>query len=409
MKSVLVMAPYAPDFDRQSGSLRFYSILRILRQRYRVVFVRETAPPGTTEDRYVESLRALGIEVHGGDRANVRRILEAVHECLHFEFFHCAERWIDMVRGLNPDVPVAVDSVDLHFRREDGAAGYSADQARAREEARRTRSRELAMYRAADLVITVTDRDRKILLEHAPETLTMVVPNIHAMAGAVPAFRTRRRRSLLFVGGFHHSPNVDAVLFLTKEVIPRVRSSLPDVTLTIVGDSAPREVLNAIPEGAVLAGWVPEVGPYLDSHTVSVAPLRFGAGMKGKVGEAMAAGLPVVATSVAAEGMELKDGVDVLIADSVEEFAAAVVKVCTDEDLHARLSENGRRTARERWSEAAVAARVWDTMARLESIRPKRLPLLRRSIVRTRALCAATGLPTTVQRLRVALRRRLLL
>jgi glycosyltransferase involved in cell wall biosynthesis len=401
------MAPYAPDFDRQSGSLRFFSILRILSQRYRVVFVRDAAPAGTAEDRYVESLKALGIDVHWGDRSSVRKILRQQHAGVIFEFFHCAERWIHMVRGLCPDLPVAVDSVDLHFMRETRAAEYSTDRASALEEARRTRKRELTVYRAADIVITVTDQDREALLAHEPGARATVIPNIHAMAGTVPAFRSRCRHSLLFVGGFNHLPNVDAVLFLTQEVMPRVRRRLPDVTLTVVGDSAPSEVRRMVAEDVVLTGWVPEIGPYLDSHALSVAPLRFGAGMKGKVGEAMAAGLPVVATKVAAEGMGLKHGVDVVIADSADDFAAAVVKVCTDEDLHVRLSENGRRTARERWSEGTVAARVWDAMDRLESIRPKRLHPLRRGLVRTRELCAATGVPAKVQRLRVELRRRL--
>jgi O-antigen biosynthesis protein len=407
VKSVLVVAPYAPDFDRQSGSLRFFSILRILRQRYHVVFMRDTAPPGAAEDRYVESLRALGVDVHWAERASVRGILKERHAGVIFEFFHCAERWIDMVRDLRPDLPVAVDSVDLHFVREDRAAEYSADKVRVLEEARRTQRRELAVYRAADIVITVTDRDRKVLLEHEPGATATVIPNIHTMADIVPTVRARRRHSMLFVGGFNHLPNVDAVLFLTKEVFPRVRRVLPDVTLTVVGDSAPREVRKASSKGVVVAGWVPEVGPYLASHIVSVAPVRFGAGMKGKVGEAMAAGLPVVATSVAAEGMELQHGVDVLIADSVEDFAAAVVKVCTDEDLHARLSENSQRTARERWSEATVAARVWDVMERIESIQPKQLHPLRRAIVRARELCAATGVPAKVHRLGAEFQRRL--
>jgi len=79
---------------------------------------------------------------------------------------------------------------------------------------------------------------------------------------------------------------------------------------------------------------VPDVTPYLDSHSVAMAPLRFGAGMKGKIGQALAAGLPVVTTSVGAEGMDLEDGKTALIADSPEAFAKAVVRLCTDRHLH---------------------------------------------------------------------------
>ena len=138
--------------------------------------------------------------------------------------------------------------------------------------------------------------------------MTAVVPSTYPVARDVPGFTQRVPRSLLFVGGFQHSPNPDAVLFFCRQVLPLVRRSLPGVTVTIVGDAPPKEVIALSSAQITVTGWVPHVEPYLASHCISIAPLRFGAGLKGKIMEAMGTGLPVVTTSVGAEGMELVHG-----------------------------------------------------------------------------------------------------
>ena len=202
------------------------------------------------------------------------------------------------------------------------------------------------------MVLTVTEDDRRALLRTSPGIITTVVPSTYPVACHVPSFTQRIPRSLLFVGGFRHLPNADAVLFFCRHVLPLIQRSLPDVTVTIVGDASPKEVRALSSAGITVTGWVPHVGPYLASHCVSIAPLRFGAGLKGKIVEAMAAGLPVVTTSVGAEGMELVHGRTALITDLPEAFAGAIVRLCTDQDLHARLSRNSLEHARARWIQA---------------------------------------------------------
>ena len=133
--------------------------------------------------------------------------------------------------------------------------------------------------------------------------------------------------SILFVGDFRHAPNADAVLFFYRHVLPLVRRSLRDVAVTIVGDAPPREVRALSSADITVTGWVPDVEPYLTTHCISIAPLRFGAGLKGKIVEAMATGLPVVTTPVGAEGMELVHGSTALIAESPEAFARAVIQL----------------------------------------------------------------------------------
>jgi O-antigen biosynthesis protein len=183
-----------------------------------------------------------------------------------------------------------------------------------------------------------------------------------------------------------------------------VRRSLPDVTVTIVGHAPPKEVQALASANVTVTGWVPHVEPYLASHCISIAPLRFGAGLKGKIVEAMGAGLPVVTTSVGAEGMELVHGRTALIADSPEMFAASVVRLCTDPDLHATTSGNGLEHARARWDSREVARSLLEATARLSTLRPKRLGAVGRVLSRSQATYQSSSLPDGVDRLSSVLR-----
>lgn len=176
-----------------------------------------------------------------------------------------------------------------------------------------------------------------------------VLSNLHETAGRRVDFALRS--DLLFVGGFRHHPNVDAITWFAREVYPLVRQRLPEVKLHCVGEKPPKAVseLSDLP-GVEIHGHVPELEPLLDGARVAIAPIRFGAGVKGKVNLSMAFGQPVVATSVAVEGMHLTDGENVLVADSPTAFADAVFRLYDDEALWTRLSDNGLANIRQHFS-----------------------------------------------------------
>jgi len=391
-----VVAPFVPDFDRVAGSLRFFTMLRILSREYRIIFLGHVRPEG---ERYVAALTTLGVEFHHAAFTNVEGLLPQIETGVLCEFYHQAEEILDIVRLLRGDLPIVVDSVDLHFVRQSRAAPYAALPARAERRALRTRRRELGVYRRADAVIVVTETDKRTLLECMSDSRMAVVPTIHQEADEVPEFHDRTPNSLLFVGGFEHSPNVDAVLFFCREILPLIRRSVAHVTVTIVGDCVPDEVQSLASATVTVTGWVPDVKPYLHKHLVSIAPIRFGSGMKGKVGEAMANGLPVVVTKVAAEGMELTHGITALIADSAEEFADAVTRLLSDQPLHGRLSTNGRHAARTRWSEAVVTEHLLALMRTLPQLTPKRLSVHRRGLAVIWLLLRKAGVHRLLRRL----------
>jgi O-antigen biosynthesis protein len=392
---LLVVSPSVPRFDQNAGWLRLYLMLQMLAEKYRVRFLGNVNADDPRSQRYLTALQELGIDVHVSPQGDVADLLEDVNLCVFFEFFSTAERSLAKVRMRRPDLPVVVDTVDVHFVRELRALKYARPSWLARLRAERTKKRELQVYKGADLILTVTENDRAEILRELPDARVAVVPLIHELQDTVPGFHERRRNSLLFVGGFAHPPNADAVLFFCREVLPLVKRVLPDVRVTIVGDNPPKVITELERDDVVIAGWVPELSSLLNSHCVSIAPLRFGAGMKGKIAEALAAGLPVVTTSIGAEGMELENGETAMIADSPEAFADAVVRLCSDPHLHQKLSESGRLHARRRWGRALVERQLLETIEGLRGLKPKTLRRRERIAAHIRNTYVRSGLAST--------------
>jgi glycosyltransferase involved in cell wall biosynthesis len=147
---------------------------------------------------------------------------------------------------------------------------------------------------------------------------------------------------MFFVGGYQHPPNVDAAKWFTGEIWPRVRERLPGVEFHLVGSKATDEIRALAGNGVRFQGYVEDLEPWLDDCRLAIAPLRYGAGVKGKVNLSMSRGQPVVATPMAVEGMFARPGQDVMVAETAEEFADAVVRIYTDEELWNRVSISGQ-------------------------------------------------------------------
>jgi glycosyltransferase involved in cell wall biosynthesis len=166
------------------------------------------------------------------------------------------------------------------------------------------------------------------------------------------------RQDLLFIGSFAHRPNQDAMLFFLREVYPLVRKSLPTVRLDIIGDFASAAIKAYDSEDVRIRGYVPDVEPYLQNARIFIAPLRFGAGIKGKVGEAMAHSLPVVTTSIGAEGFGLTPGLDVMIGDDPTSFAEAIHQLYLQKELWKRVADNSRLRIEKHFTPEVVAETI---------------------------------------------------
>lgn len=368
-KKLLVIAPEIPRPDWNSGDLRLFSMLRLLCGDYAILYLPLRARKGG--ERYQAELEALGVTVMpvGTPLAAICR--RHRFQAAIIEFYLHADYFLPRLRLLKPDCRVIIDSVDVHFLREEMAAALTGDPA-LKAQAERTRRAELEVYAQADLVLTVTSDDGQAVTGACPQVRVRVVPNIHQL---VPGEGSVKEHDLVFVGGFQHAPNVDAMLFFCREVLPLIRRRHPGVTLAIVGSNPPEQVLALAEPTVTVTGYVPSTTPYLHGSRVSIAPLRIGAGMKGKVGEAMAHRIPVVTTSVGAQGMGLRDGEHVLIADEPAAFADAVVRLLGDPALAGRLQARAADHLCRHYSPERVGSCMKEILDELESMPPRKLTL----------------------------------
>ncbi|NZA28512.1 glycosyltransferase, partial [Luteimonas sp. SJ-92] len=345
-----------PRPDRDSGSLRAFNLMRVLAEDGdRVEFLPDDRADAGA---YAEALRALGVVVHagaGGYPDWFARYLRGF-DVLVVSRYHLAEFLVPLARRIAPGVRVVLDTVDLHHLRERREAELG-DDGRLRRLAAITRRRELRAVAEADVTWVVSPVEAALLREALPQARVAVLPNLHRAEESPAGFA--ERDGLLFVGGARHPPNVDALRWLLAEIFPRVRARLPRCELQVVGDGLPEAVAGLPPSpGVHLHGHVPELAPLLARCRVGLAPLRFGAGVKGKINLCMAAGMPVVATACAAEGMHAADGVELLVADAPEAFADAVVRLHEDAALWSRLARAGTANVRTHFSFDAARATI---------------------------------------------------
>lgn len=255
-----------------------------------------------------------------------------------------------------PSVLAALDARHLNVQARLALAS-GPRRALLRRELQRVKRYESTQYRRFGHVVVVSTADRDALLEQDPALRITVIPNGVDTARFAPrpdAIVDPSR--LVFTGGMGYPPNVDAAEFLAREVLPRVRSSRPDARLVVVGrEPSPRVRALSQLDGVSVTGEVPELQPWLVGSRVYVCPMRTGTGIKNKLLEAMACGVPCVATPLAIQGLECAHERHLLVAETAEELAVQVVRVLDDDALAQRLGEAARSYVVERHAWAAVA------------------------------------------------------
>jgi glycosyltransferase involved in cell wall biosynthesis/SAM-dependent methyltransferase len=352
---ILVADSRIPRPDISAGEKATFGLIADLRAiGFEVTFVPNDmtdAPP------YREALEALGVSVVTGESGyssggNYIRSKGARFGVFYFIRVDVAAALIQSARLVAPDARMIFHAPDLYFLRESRGAEQSGDPAEM-EAANRTRVREAAIMQASDHVVLVSPAEIPFVTDILPRSRISVFPALYSPVVARPAGHAARRH-IFFLGGFEHSPNVDSVKWFVKKVWPAVHARLPGVEFHILGAGASADVI-ALEEqpGVRFVGYVRDLGPILADYRLSVAPLLYGAGIKGKLGTSMGAGVPCISTTSGAEGMGIVDGVHAMVRDDPEGFAEAVVSLYGDPVLWQNISEKGRRLVEDRFGDAA--------------------------------------------------------
>ena len=384
--NILVVAHCFPMPDRQTGMLRFWQILKILAKRHRLVFCAlnldyQTNTYGSAEvERYRDNLAGIGIVAHGGLPGEFRSLVRVgKFDVVFFEEHNTVRsESVDLsdLRFWQPRAHVIVDTVDVEFQRlmsHAEVSGKSEDRAEALEK----RTVELRTYGNADLVITTSFADKSLIQEAGLQTRVDVIPLIHH----IPQLHARNSRHspvLLFVGNFELDANVDAMMYFTNEILPILKRTVPEIRLIIAGNAPPPGICALASANVNVLGYVRDLLPVYSSSTISIAPIRWGGGLKGKIVEAISFGLPVVGTKKAFEGFEFTPEENVMLADTPEAFAKALLRLLNDEHLYDKMRINAWHFVNAKFSEPVVEKQLTALFDSLPQRPVKRIPFQQR-------------------------------
>jgi glycosyltransferase involved in cell wall biosynthesis len=357
---ILVCDDHVPTPGRDAGSARMWLILKSLLKLGQPVFVSMSS---LHQPDYEAELRKEGVET--AFWADYKQLLrEQDFDVAILSRPDVAEALLSTIRKTSPGTRIIFDTVDISFVRFDREYKLSGDKNLAAE-AKRFRSLEGRLARDCDEVWCVTKEDQAALALLATAARFEIIPTIHPLQERGKAFA--EREGAVFIGNYRHRPNEDAVHHFMRDILPLVQTACPEFKLFIVGDHAPAEIRAYASDNVIVTGYLPEVDEIFYNCRVFVAPLRFGSGMKGKIGQAMSYGVPVVTTSIGAEGMGLENGCQAIIADSAQEFADAVINLYQDVILWQRLSDNAFEHVRQNFTPEVVEEKIHNAVLNLVS------------------------------------------
>lgn len=264
-----------------------------------------------------------------------------------------------------PGIPRVLDLFDIHSAMAQRAArrSHGSDAALERE-LERTLVFERHAVQACDACLAVSDHDAATARDLLGASIVQLVPNGVDTSFFAPSTLACEPGMLLFTGRMSYGPNVDAVQHFASDILPRIRREVPAAVLHVVGAAPAPEVIALQGDDIVIHGRVDDVRPFQQRADVVVAPIRAGGGTRLKVLEAAASGKAIVTTALGAEGLPFRDGVEVLIAETSAEFAAAVVALLRDPERRQQLGASARAAAR-RFDWASIGATCRTFLERL--------------------------------------------
>ncbi|ESQ88906.1 hypothetical protein ABAC460_14085 [Asticcacaulis sp. AC460] len=329
-KRVLVIDMTNPTPGQDAGSQATINLIRAYQDLgYKVSFVPEDN--FLFERAKVEHLQAMGVECHYAPYDTSLGALLGrtgmMYDVVQLIRADVAAKNLNLIQRMAPRARILFLNADLHYLRLERQAAVENNPALL-ETAADYRGKEMHLAGACDAVLVHSTVEADILRDQVPGARVLILPLIETLPAPGPSSHARRK-DIMFLGGYNHPPNVDAALWLLDELWPKLSEQLPEARLLLVGSNPPESLTSRAGGRVMVSGTVPDLAPWFDQARVFIAPLRYGAGAKGKVLAALAHGVPVVATSIAAEGMGLTGGKTVFLADTAEALTAETRRLYT--------------------------------------------------------------------------------
>jgi len=367
-KVILIIDHYVPHPDKDAGSRNVMSYIRFfLKQGFSVKFIGDNFFP---HQPYTEQLQELGVEVLVGNHFALTYPQWLAEHGSSIDYVllsraHIACKWVSLVRE-HTHAPILFYGHDLLSRTQMRAYQRFREH-RYLEEAQRQEIAERAVFDRVDWVFYPSSEEIAVLQERFPSIRAGRLPlyTFKESERDVPTFE--QRSGILFVGGFGHHPNLDAMLWFANDVLPEIQRHVPSLRLSIAGSNPPAEILALQNRGVAIHPNVSDddLKELYRSHRLAIVPLRYGGGIKGKMLEAMFLGTPVVATPIAAEGLAWTD--THFLCRGEDELGNAVAKAYTQPDVWRTLQQNAWSFIAEQYSEDALIAALVEAIPDLNT------------------------------------------
>lgn len=364
-KLALIIDHYVPEPDKDSGSVRMRAMIKIIQDLgYKVTFW----PQNLLESRkYSSELKNEGVEVVYGpvDFLNFSKARGVFYNLVILSRPSVAPAYIDIIKSLYINAAIVFDTVDLSFIRlgRQAKVEKNEDLAKLSEGWKKV---ELGLMLKTDATLVVSEEEKKVLSSLLPSTNIGVVSNI-VTAKQGPLLPFANRSGLIFIGGFSHLPNIDAVIWFCEEIMPEIIKSIPNIIFRIIGSNPPQRVLDLENKNIRVMGFVEDVNPIFNISKLFISPLRYGAGVKGKVNQAMQYGLPVIGTSISFEGMHMKNGQDCVVANTKKEFVKSIIDMYSNESKWNSISKNSQEILKEYFSPEVAKKSLSDIINKLDA------------------------------------------
>lgn len=279
--------------------------------------------------------------------------------------------YLNLVRAM-PNVIVPYESYSLWLERAVQAQKGVIARAFKRLQRRAASNYESWMFDQFDRTVVLTEHDARSLKALNPRTATIVIPNGVDIDFFTPTGFEPEEPGVMFIGNYDYQPNLDAARRLVRDIFPKVIQAVPKARLYIVGGNPPPELRAYASESIEITGRVPDIRSYFELSMVFLSPLRLGAGIKNKVLEAMAMGVPVVATPLSCDGIPVTHGQHVMLGSTNDELIDSVFRLFKDARLRRQIRINGRRLIEQQFTWQRVANQYEDLYRRVIQERTER-------------------------------------
>lgn len=350
--SILFVETFFPKFDYDSGANRIVQIMKFLvKNDYKVYLI--VMNEESIDEEYIKLYQSFGIHILNNF---VNENYEIITQKKQIKDLNCYinQVWISRIEtyhyfiknysALLSKKTIIYDMVDFQYLRQKREIELGVSTISERE-LKAGKEREMTAINQSDKVIAISETEKDFLVKTGTKKDKIyVVSNIHEIITPEKTIGFTDRDGIIFIGGGSHTPNIDAILYL-YEIMGIVWQQNPQIKVDVIGGNMPEKILQLNSEKFKINGFIKDVVPYFTGAKLTIAPLRYGAGVKGKIGQALEYSLPIVTTTIGAEGMNLIDEETALISEITDQqkLANDILRLYNDETLWNKLSKNSSK------------------------------------------------------------------